>query len=136
MSPTARSLDLLRQCGFAVAIVERWLPRANVRQDAFGWADLLACHPLRRQLALVQVTTRHNLAARIAKARALPELRTWLAAGGLAWFHGWYQLVGRWQCHQVSIAGEDLETEVQTPAPRRRGRRPTQAGLFGDLEHG
>jgi hypothetical protein len=129
MTPTARSLDLLRASGFLAAVVERWIPRAGVRKDAFGWADLLACHPVRRQVALVQVTTRGNLAARIAKAKALPELAGWLAAGGLAWFHGWYRRAGRWHCHAVELTGPDLAAAVLTPT-RRRGRRPQQRELF------
>jgi hypothetical protein len=135
VTPTARSLAYLRACGFLAAVVERWLPHANVRKDAFGWADLLACHPVRRQVALIQVTTRSNLAARIAKTKALPDLAAWLAAGGLAWFHGWYRRAGRWQCHAVELTGPDLAAAVLTPA-RRRGRPARQRELFDSAPQG
>jgi hypothetical protein len=87
----------LRSLGFAVEVVERWLPHAAVRRDCFGWADLLACHARDGIIALVQVTTAGHLAARIDKAKQRPELLAWLKAGGRAWFHGWEERAGRWK---------------------------------------
>ena len=40
MSPTARSLRYLRECGHVADVVERWIPRANVRRDLFGVIDV------------------------------------------------------------------------------------------------
>jgi hypothetical protein len=36
MTPTARSLALLRRASYAADVVERRLPRVNVRKDMFG----------------------------------------------------------------------------------------------------
>ena len=44
-TPTARTLATMRQEGWTVQVVERWNPHARIRQDLFGWADLLAVHP-------------------------------------------------------------------------------------------
>ena len=46
----------LRNAGYTVAVVERWLPYANQRQDLFGMFDLLAIKSGSRPL-LVQVTS-------------------------------------------------------------------------------
>ncbi|MBI4326652.1 MAG: hypothetical protein HY674_15520 [Chloroflexi bacterium] len=42
MTPTQRSLSKLRAEGWLAVIVERWNPYDRVRQDLFGFADLLA----------------------------------------------------------------------------------------------
>ena len=132
----ARSLAVLRGSGFIACPVERFIHQAGagIRRDCFGWADLLAAHPVRRQVVLCQVTTRGHLAHRIAKAKGRPELTSWLAAGGLAWFHGWYQRGGRWHCHMVEVVEEQLRAVVVSPPRRRRGKRVTQRGLFDEGE--
>ncbi len=33
MTPTARSLALLRRSGYLAAVVEKWIPRINRRRD-------------------------------------------------------------------------------------------------------
>src|SRR5512145_3126336 len=40
--PTKRSLEYLRGQGHLVAVVEKWNPHARVRQDLFGFIDVLA----------------------------------------------------------------------------------------------
>jgi len=119
MTPTARSIKLLRAEGYLVATVERWLPHANLRSDCFGFGDLLACQPRDRAIVLVQTTTLPHLPARIAKAKALAALEAWLRAGGRVEFHGWTHRAGRWQCKRVSINAADL-VDVVLCAPRRR----------------
>ena len=74
MTPTGRSLVYLRRLGFTAAVVERWLPRVQLRQDLFGVADVLAFHPRDRLFLLVQVTTAGHVAHRLAKAKGRPEL--------------------------------------------------------------
>jgi hypothetical protein len=36
VTPTARTMSALREAGYTPAVVERWLPRLNIRQDLFG----------------------------------------------------------------------------------------------------
>ena len=43
MTPTAASLDLLRRSGFLCEVVERWLPKVNVRRDLFHERDGIGC---------------------------------------------------------------------------------------------
>jgi hypothetical protein len=123
MTPTVRSLAYLRREGFLAAVVESWIPHANLRRDLFGFADVLAVHPRDRRFLLVQATTVDHLAGRLAKARGRPELAAWLRAGGAFELHGWALRAGRWYCKRVAVRAEDLAAVVLTAAPRRRRRR-------------
>lgn len=112
-SPTSRSKKHLSAEGWHVATVEQRIPHTFITRDAFGWADLLAVHPT-GGIALVQVTSGPNLAARIAKARTVAgPLTAWLLAGGKLIAHGWRK-VGprgepkRWEVRQVSLTLKDL----------------------------
>jgi hypothetical protein len=40
-SPTQRSLKHMREAGYVCAIVEKWNPHARIRQDMFGFIDVL-----------------------------------------------------------------------------------------------
>ena len=87
MSPVEKSLKLLRKQGYTVAITERWNPFAKVRQDLFGFCDLLAIAP--GEILAIQTTTRTNLSARRKKIAAEERSRKWLEAGGRIQLHGW-----------------------------------------------
>lgn len=88
VTPTQRSLAYLRKRGWRVAITEHWNPFARVRQDLFGFIDLMAVHPERKAMG-IQTTTTNNLQARINKALALPSCRDCLRGGLRLEFHGW-----------------------------------------------
>lgn len=112
MSPTERSLKHLRAEGWAVHKTEAWNPWARRRVDAFGWGDLLACHPV-HGIALVQTTTTANLSARLKKAKGLGALVSWSVAGGKLIAHGWAKRGPRgerkrWTLKVVSLLLEDL----------------------------
>ncbi len=129
-SPTARSLEFLRKSGCIACVVERWIPKANIRKDAFGIGDILAARRGEPGALLVQSTTRANLAARVAKAKQCGELKTWLAAPGNRFeCHGWECRAGRWKCHRVELKGEDLAAVV-IEGQKRRPRRAKQRELF------
>jgi len=105
-SCTARSMKWLRDKGYAVANVEKWMPRINIRKDVYGFGDLLVAGVQKNCdhepcafagdveckfpiIALVQVTSRANMSARIKKILSLPEAIVWLNACGEIWVHGW-----------------------------------------------
>lgn len=88
LSPTQLSLDFLNKCGYACAIVEKWNAHAKIRQDLFGFADIIAYHPL-HGIVLVQTTTAHNMKAREKKILASPHFEGWKRAGGKVVLHGW-----------------------------------------------
>jgi hypothetical protein len=129
VSPAARSLKLLRQCGHQADVSERWLPRLNVRRDLFHCIDIIAVRLGEQGVLGVQSTTAGNLGARLKKARQQPELKTWLATGNRYQVHGWSKRAGKWQVKIVELAAPDLAAVVVTPRPRR-GRRARQRTLF------
>jgi hypothetical protein len=65
MTPTQRSLEALRKEGYLPVVVERWNPFAKIRQDLWGWADILAIR--KNEVLAVQVTSGSNVSARIKK---------------------------------------------------------------------
>ena len=88
MTPTARSLALLREMGYACQVVEQFNRFSKTRLDLFGCIDIVAAHEDFGILG-VQATTTSNAAAREKKALAEPRLLTWLLAGGKFTVHGW-----------------------------------------------
>jgi hypothetical protein len=114
-----------------VAVVESWVPHANVRRDLFGFADIIGVHVRDHLFLLVQVTTASHLAHRLKKAQGRPELREWLRAGGHFEAHGWERRDRRWRVRRVAIKAEDLQPVRLTPTRRRR--QPKQRGLFDAL---
>ena len=107
MTPTARSLALLRSRGLLAERVECWNPWAKVRQDLLQIGDVIF---VGKHIGLVQVTTSDHLAEREAKLRAHPNAKAWLQAGGKLWVHGWAKRGARgerkrWQCTEREIAG-------------------------------
>lgn len=97
-SPTQRSLELLRADGWLVAVVEHWNPFAHIRQDLFGFIDLLAIQG--DYTLAVQVTTAENMAARRAKIQAEPRAAIWQSASRGIAIHGWHKRGGKWECKE------------------------------------
>ena len=83
MTPTQRTLELLRELGYEPDVTERWIPKVKIRKDLYGCIDVLAAHPTHGILG-VQATSDNggNMSARIHKALQEPRLAVWLAAGG------------------------------------------------------
>lgn len=89
-SPTQRSLAHLRKEGWTVAIVEKFNPYIKIRQDLWGFGDLLCFHPLRGIDMIVQTTTSANLAGRVQKVRENATAVLWLlSAHHRIEVHGW-----------------------------------------------
>jgi hypothetical protein len=86
MSPTQRSLKYLRDEGYLVAIVEHWQPFARIRQDLFGFIDLLA---IRRDETLAVQVTASGVSSRVKKIEASPHLGRVREAGWQLHVHGW-----------------------------------------------
>jgi hypothetical protein len=103
ISPTARTLMLLRQEGYLAEVVEKWIPGANIRRDLFGFVDVLAIDANGSTLA-VQATSGSNVSARLAKCRDAivghPRLRE---TGWRFEVHGWRKVGGRWACRREEV---------------------------------
>lgn len=118
-SPTQRSLELLRREGFIAAVVEKWNSFAGppdkrcvacgknaigVRQDLFGFADIIAVHPVSKLTVAVQTTSGSNLAARRTKLRASGEALVCMAAGWKIEVHGWSKRAsGRYEVNREKL---------------------------------
>lgn len=102
-SPTQRTLKLLRAEGWTAAITERWNPHARIRQDLFGFVDVLAVRG--PETLAVQTTSGSNVSARVRKIEendCLPAIRD---AGWAIEVHGWRKdKKGRWQCRRVNLS--------------------------------
>ena len=86
-SPTQLSLRELRKTCQAVQVVEKWNPHARIRQDLFGFIDILAI--CGSETIAVQSTSWANVPARarkIAESELLPAVRE---AGWKILIHGW-----------------------------------------------
>jgi carbonic anhydrase len=110
-SPTQRSLAYLRKAGYVVAIVERWNPYAKIRQDLYGWIDLLALHPDTGELLAVQTTSGTNVSKRVDKIREWPYLGAWLKQHR-AVVHGWAKRGERgkrklWTVREVDVTEDE-----------------------------
>lgn len=88
MSPTQKSIASLKKEGWRVAIVEKYNFHAHVRQDLFGFGDLLAVCPTEKPL-IVQTTTQDHANARVEKILASPAIRDVLRGGFCVIVHGW-----------------------------------------------
>jgi len=86
LSPTQRSLAYLREQGYMVAIVERWNPHARIRQDLWGWCDLLAIR--KNEVLAVQVTA-SAVSERIKKIQESETVAAVRDAGIRIEVHGW-----------------------------------------------
>jgi hypothetical protein len=85
-SPTQRSLEHLREQGYHCEIVEKWNPWRKVRQDLWGWCDILA---IRRDEVLAVQVTSAGVAARIKKIQESDTVAKVREAGIRVVVHGW-----------------------------------------------
>lgn len=128
-TPTARTLAELRKQGYVAAVVERWLPKVDLRKDLFGCIDVLACHGLTAGCLGVQATTRENVMHRVEKAAKQIELRTFLQAGNRFEVWGWEQRGGKWTHLVYPVTLRELAGIIVMPKRRKKDR---QKALFGE----
>ena len=108
-SPTQRSLAYYRRRGWTVAVTERWNPHAKIRQDLWGWCDILCFRGDRRGVLGIQTTSDSNFASRRKKLLANPGLREFLMAGNSVERHGWRKAFnGRWKVRRRTITLGDF----------------------------
>lgn len=80
-SPTARTLQALREAGYLAEVVEKWIPMAKIRKDLFGIIDIVAIKKGQPGSLGIQATSGSNVSSRVKKALANPNLQTWLETG-------------------------------------------------------
>lgn len=111
VSPTQRSLKLLRSDGWNCHVTEKWNAFARIRQDAFGFGDILAFR--NDETTLVQTTSLPNVSARIKKILDIPEAHSWANGGGRSIIvHGWAKKGSRWICKVVHVLNEKSDAPL------------------------
>ncbi len=133
MSPTARTLALLRSEGWLVDITERWIAQAGIKRDLYGMFDLLAIRPDPPTILAVQTTSADHHANRRTKLLASPMLPTWLGAGGKVEVISWQLHGGKWVCRREGITLQDAQVATVQITPRRRPRRQRKGERQGEL---
>jgi len=56
-SPTQRSLAECKARGWIAGVVEKWNPHAHIRQDLWGWVDIVALDPHTGDVLFIQTTS-------------------------------------------------------------------------------
>jgi carbonic anhydrase len=103
VSPTQRTLEKLRDAGYLAQVVERWNPHAKVRNDLFGFIDVLAIRD--GEILGVQATSRDNVSKRVSKIAEHPNVAAVRKAGIRIVVHGWSKMAsGRYELREVDCS--------------------------------
>jgi hypothetical protein len=103
VSPTQRSLDLLRKEGWLCQVVERWNPHSRTRLDLFGFIDILAIRE--GEILGVQATSRSNVSSRVSKIANHENTGRVREAGIGIEVWGWGKMAnGRWEVRKVDVS--------------------------------
>lgn len=120
MSPTQRTLALLRKTWPLVEVTEKWNSFTKTRKDLYGFVDCLAVR--QDSILAVQTTSGSNVSARLTKMQLLPSVVHWLAD----WprrrilIHGWRKVGARgkrklWECREVEVVLNETGCPVIKP---------------------
>ena len=101
MSPTQRSIGFLKEQGYFVWRTETWNAFAKIRQDLFGFVDLVALGD--GQTIGIQTTTGDHAAERVKKIQGHDNLAAVKGAGWSIHVHGWRKLKDGWQVRVIEI---------------------------------
>ena len=89
ISPTARSLRRLRELGYLCQVTEHWNQWARVRQDLFGFIDILAIDRSTGDILAVQACSRGDISTRAHKIAEHEHVGTVRKAGIRIEVWGW-----------------------------------------------
>ena len=112
MTPTQRSLAWWRQEGYTVAVVEKFLRfpgmSHGVRQDLFGFADLVAIRADKDGVVAIQCGVGADHAKHVAKIHAEPRARIWLSARNRILVDSWRKVGDRGQRKIWAVRQEEI----------------------------
>jgi hypothetical protein len=103
-SPTQCTLDKWRRLGYLCWVVEKWNSHAGIRQDMFGFIDVLAIKE--GETVAIQSTSKPNVLARVKKIEsdelfgAVNDVRK---AGWRIVAEGWFKPGSRWECKEIEL---------------------------------
>ena len=127
VSTMQMTLKLLRKEGGIPAIVEKVIPFKFIKQDAFGFVDVVSLHPSQGEILFVQCTTMANMSSHREKTFTNPNFKAMLEAGGVFEFHAWRKIkskkldgklskVGKWECSRERFDYTYLKDEKKEQA--------------------
>lgn len=93
-SPTQLTLEKLRADGYQAAIVEHWNSHAGIRQDLFGFIDVVALKG--GETLAIQATSAPNVSSRVTKIADSPLVGAVREAGWTIRVWGWAKVANRW----------------------------------------
>lgn len=136
----ARSLELLRRAGYICAIVEKTIPYKFIKQDLFGFIDIVALKAGERGVLGVQSTTDGNRCKHRITLEKLPALKLWLSCGNRLTLHVWgkakfktksnaWSKGSRWRAIEVPISEERLLSMAQSSEDALREKAEKEARL-------
>lgn len=102
MSPTELTLREARKRGWTAAVTERWNPYAKIRQDLFGFIDVLCLADAR--VIGIQATSYSNISSRVNKIAEHENVAAVRAAGVLIYVWGWRKVKGVYVCREVDCS--------------------------------
>lgn len=100
-SPTQRTLKHMRELGYLCGIVEKWNMHAKVRQDLYGFIDVLCVKG--EDIVGVQACSGGDVSTRVNK---ITEHENWplVCAAIRVVVHGWRKnAAGRWVLREVEL---------------------------------
>jgi hypothetical protein len=107
-SPTERSLAKIRKDGYTAAVTEHWNAFARIRQDLFGFIDIVAIKDTEPGVIGIQTTSKGNMQARILKIKREPVAKVWLASGNRIIVDGWLKKGLRYELTQYEITPDNI----------------------------
>lgn len=103
MSPTERTLQELRKRGYLAAVVERWNAFAKIRQDLFGFVDVIGLRD--GETLAVQTTSGSNVSDRVKKIADSDKIAVIRKAGWRVVVWGWAKRAdGKWHLREVDCS--------------------------------
>ena len=102
MSPTQRTLAKLRAEGWLPAVVEKWNPHARIRQDLYGFIDLVALKD--GETLAIQACAGSSLSARVKKITDHENLSAVRKAGWTIQVWAWRKLKSGWAPKIVDLS--------------------------------
>ena len=101
-SPTQRSKKALEAAGYLVAVTEHWNAFARIRQDLYGFIDLLAVRE--NEILGVQTTSDANVSTRVKKIAEHENVGAVRKSGMRLEVHGWKKVKNRYVCRVIDVS--------------------------------
>lgn len=101
VSPTQRSLKKLRDEGYLCRIVEHWNPFARIRQDLFGFIDILCVK--NNEVVGVQSCSGVDFNKRVTKIKEHKNYNAVSCSGIKIRVQAWRKLKAGWACREIEL---------------------------------